>query len=86
MSQPIKLKQDATPKERHAYAMGLAEQAMRCNDTQKALELNCEAFDIERKIAESIPENKENEPSRSIMYRSSATLALNVGFLTRPKS
>lgn len=59
--------------------MDLVEQAMRCDDPEKALQLNAEAFGLEREIAEAIPANKENEPSRSILYRSAASLALCAG-------
>lgn len=68
-----------TPKERHSRAMDLVEQAMASTRPGKAWMLYSEAFQIERDIAEAILQDDENEPSRSIMYRSAASIALMLG-------
>lgn len=74
-----------TPAERHSLAMDLAAQAMRSDNPEEAGMLYAHAHGIEKEIAENIPANKENEPSRSIMYRSAASLANNAGFYTNAK-
>jgi hypothetical protein len=67
--------------EKHSHAMDLAEQAFRLvsANSSGAIELFSKAYAIEREIADAIPALEENEPSRSIMYRSAASLALNAG-------
>ncbi len=47
-------------------------------DTQNALSLYKNAFDIEHEVAMSLV-NSDNEPIRSVMFRSAASLALNCG-------
>lgn len=72
-----------TPAEQHSQAMDIAEEAFRLSrtDHDAAKSLFVQAYLIERRIADAIPAEDENEPSRSIMYRSAASLALNGGLL-----
>lgn len=65
--------------EKHNEAMDLAEQAFEL--VQRLPDLSQELFEkayyIERAIADTIEAIEENEPSRSIFYKSAASLALN---------
>lgn len=66
----------------HHRAMELAEQADMAKlrgDRRKAGELLKEAFHLERKAAERFRDQFTMEPTRSILYRSSASLALECG-------
>lgn len=65
--------------EKHNQAMDLAEQAFDLvqSNPDMAQKLFAEAYYIERTIADTISPDAENEPSRSIFYRSAASLALN---------
>src|SRR5260370_39642743 len=40
-----------------------------------------QAFDLEAQAARSVAANRDAEPTRSILFRSAATLALNCGLL-----
>ena len=63
-------------KELHNEAMELAERAIEeknRNNTKEALELNSQAFEKEKEVA--LASVNENEPLRSILLRSAATLA-----------
>lgn len=62
----------------HNEAMDLAQMAViaRFENREKEAEKYTQmALDLEQKAAEQIPENKSSEPTRSILYRSSASLA-----------
>jgi tetratricopeptide (TPR) repeat protein len=62
----------------HDMAMDAAEQsflAVRSGDVSLAEKLNYEAFENEKKAAELLTDEYEMEPSRSVLFRSAATLA-----------
>ncbi len=64
----------------HQQAMFFAQDALvatQHKDTEKAFELNQKAFDIERQVALSLVDS-QNEPFRSIIMRSAASLALDI--------
>lgn len=64
----------------HNEAIELAEKAFtlkRRGETERAKSLFAEAFALERKAALAIPVEEQYEPSRSILCRSAAALALN---------
>jgi len=66
----------------HRKAMELADQAFvaRLNgDLDKAKEFSRSAFEFERVAAEQLYNNIDAEPSRSVLFRSAATLALDCG-------
>jgi hypothetical protein len=66
----------------HPQAMDLAELAFlssRKGDEGRAKELFLEALKLEQQAAALLPPNQEAEPSRSILYRSAASLAFNGG-------
>ena len=48
-------------------------------DAEKSQELFRKAFELERKAAEQLEGQIETEPSRSVLLRSAATLALDCG-------
>lgn len=60
----------------HDQAMELAQEAYVEKDPAKARELHEAAFANERKAAELLREEYALEPSRSVLYRSAATLAM----------
>jgi hypothetical protein len=64
---------------KHNEAMDMAEQAFKLVRSNPSLskELFSKAYYIERAIADSIKPLEQNEPSRSIFYKSAASLALN---------
>jgi hypothetical protein len=65
----------------HQQAMFFAQDALvatQHKETEKAFELNQKAFELERQVALSLVESK-NEPFRSIILRSAASLALDIG-------
>jgi len=65
-------------KELHERSMELAQRAMisrHKGDNEQAVELAGQAAKLEAEAAELIPENMESEPTRSILYRSAASLA-----------
>ena len=68
--------------ELHKQAMDLAEMAQVAklrNNLDLASQLSRQAFEKERLAAELITNNLAAEPTRSILYRSAATLAIDCG-------
>lgn len=68
--------------ELHRKAMvlaDLAEEAKRAGDSDKCRELNREALSLESEAAWRIAGETTLEPSRSVLFRSAATLALDSG-------
>jgi len=68
--------------ELHQQAMDLAEMAQVAKfkgDLDLAAELSRQAFNTETAAAELIANNFAAEPTRSILYRSAATLAIDCG-------
>lgn len=64
----------------HSNAMDLASRAFRADikaDYQTAKALFREAFDLERQAAEAVAPDFGAEPSRSVLLRSAASLALD---------
>jgi len=67
--------------ELHSNAMNIAEEAFiarRRGDNGKADALFREALDLENKAAENLPLSIDSEPTRSVLFRSAASLAYNV--------
>jgi hypothetical protein len=65
----------------HQQAMFFAQDALVAThhkEIEKALLLNQKALDLERQVALALVESK-NEPFRSIIFRSAASLALDIG-------
>ncbi|OCQ89501.1 hypothetical protein BCD64_26510 [Nostoc sp. MBR 210] len=66
----------------HKQAMDFAEMAQVAKlkgDSVLALQLSKQAFEKERLAAELIVSNLEAEPTRSVLHRSAATLAIDCG-------
>ena len=66
--------------ELHSNAMNIAEEAFiaqRNGNSKKAHALFRKALDIEQQAAEQLPLSLETEPTRSILFRSAASLAYN---------
>ena len=64
----------------HRLAMDIADRAFdleRKQMARQARKLFKQAFETERKAARMIPRSNSYEPSRSVMFRSAASLALN---------
>jgi hypothetical protein len=61
----------------HSRAVALAHEAQAIHDTALAQQLMRDAFDRERQAAEMVANSYELEPTRSILFRSAASLALN---------
>lgn len=64
----------------HQHAMDIAEEAFyfkRRGAMAEAKHLFAQALSLERRAAELLPASEENEPSRSILFRSAASLAYN---------
>jgi cell fate regulator YaaT (PSP1 superfamily) len=59
----------------HETAMAFAEQALRSQDPRRAQKFFRSAFEHERKAAELLEDAYDFEPTRSVLYRSAATLA-----------
>jgi hypothetical protein len=59
----------------HETAMAFAEQALMSHDSLNANKLFRSAFEHERKAAELLEDALDYEPTRSVLYRSAATLA-----------
>ncbi|MFY9820323.1 MAG: hypothetical protein WAM82_03015 [Thermoanaerobaculia bacterium] len=59
----------------HDTAMAFAEQALLSRDPLRAGPLFRSAFEHERKAAELLEDALDYEPTRSVLYRSAATLA-----------
>lgn len=71
-----------TVKDLHREAMrnaDLAHEARRLGDVEQARAYFERAFSLEREAAEELADRTEAEPSRSVLYRSAATLALHCG-------
>jgi hypothetical protein len=71
-------------RENHERAMALADDALavrRQGDEEQATTLFREALDYERRAAERVAPDLTAEPTRSILYRSAASLALECGEL-----
>ena len=67
------------PERFHQDAMILAEQALAEVDARIAQRLFRAAFDNERQAAEELAGALEAEPTRSVLYRSAASLAADCG-------
>src|SRR5215212_4622516 len=68
----------------HQDAMEAAETAFLAamrGDHGRAAELYRQAFDLERRAAETLVSDLDSEPTRSILFRSAATLGLRCGDL-----
>ena len=68
----------------HAQAMDAAEEALlaeRRGDADTAARLQALAFDLEHRVAQMAIETRAPEPTRSVLLRSAATLALRCGEL-----
>lgn len=63
----------------HETAMGFAQEAMLAQDRDEVLRLSRLAFEHERDAAEMLVGEIKEEPTRSILYRSAATLARDCG-------
>lgn len=61
----------------HEQAMDYADQALSAGGPLEALRLNRLALEYERRAADLLKEEWQEEPTRSILYRSAATLALD---------
>ncbi len=64
----------------HNSALEIAELAFTLKKegmTDRSIEEFYKAYELEKKAADLIPIDKKNEPSRSILYRSAGSLALN---------
>ncbi|MEA2695282.1 MAG: hypothetical protein QOJ16_4669 [Acidobacteriota bacterium] len=61
----------------HQRAMEQAQEALTTSDSRLARELSRSAFEKEREAAESLPSEPGQEPTRAILYRSAAMLALD---------
>ncbi len=73
----------------HKEAMEFAAQAMLMDlqgDTKRAYDVNRQAFLKEKQAADLMSNSYEIEPTRSVLYRSAATLALKCGETTEAKS
>jgi hypothetical protein len=69
-------------RERHLEAMSLCDSAVVAReggDYARATELFRQAFELERKAAAAVAENQSLEPTRSVLHRSAATLAIECG-------
>jgi hypothetical protein len=70
--------------EKHTAAMNLAEAAFLAKlkgDSEQALLLTRQAFESEQAAAALIANQLDAEPTRSVLHRSAATLAVNCGEL-----
>jgi hypothetical protein len=71
-------------REHHESAMRLAQDAQIAQaegDAERALELARDASELEAIAASMVSKDRESEPTRSILYRSAATLAYQAGDL-----
>ena len=72
----------STTLEKHREAMAYADDALfakRNGDSDRALSMFRLAFECERTAAELFASENDDEPTRSVLYRSAATLALDCG-------
>lgn len=73
-----------TVREYHQRAMEFADQAFvakQAGQYEQANHLFFQAYDMERHAAEMVAPNIEAEPTRSVLHRSAATLAMDCGCL-----
>lgn len=71
-----------TVRQLHDEAMQLAQLALVAQHTgeiDRAVELSRRAYNLETKAASLVPDEASSEPTKSILYRSAASLALNCG-------
>jgi hypothetical protein len=61
----------------HRTAMELAQQAEIAPDTPRSQELFRAAFEKEREAAELLEDRMDLEPTRSVLFRSAASLAMD---------
>src|SRR5690349_8337582 len=72
----------STTRELHDGAMGLYEQALlaaRDGDRSGSLRLFRDALKLEAAAADSVEQDHSLEPTRSVLHRSAATIALKIG-------
>ena len=65
----------------HRTAMGLAEKALAAQDSLEARALFKSAFEHERQAADLLEKELDQEPTRAVLYRSAAALAIDCGEL-----
>lgn len=68
-------------KKLHRKAMRISQEAFVEDikgSKEKAKEMNLEAFELEKKVALSLKDQAENQPTRAILFRSAAYLALKI--------
>ncbi len=73
-----------TVREYHHRAMEFADKACvakQNGQNEQANSLFLQAFDLERHAAEMVASNMEAEPTRSVLHRSAASLAMDCGRL-----
>lgn len=66
--------------ELHQKAMDFADRAFdakRQGNSSLAMELSQEAFEFEKRAAEMLKDNFDVEPTRSVLYRSAASIAVD---------
>ena len=68
-----------TVRELHDKAMRLAQQASMHGELDQARSVAAEALVLERQAAELVENERSSEPTRSILYLSAASLALQAG-------
>lgn len=71
-----------TVRELHHQAMDLASEsflARQSGDTEKEVELAAASLELEERAARMLPIGPDSEPTRSILFRSAATLAHQAG-------
>ncbi len=61
----------------HRTAMELAQQGEMASDTSRSQELFRAAFEKEREAAELLKDRLDLEPTRSVLFRSAASLAMD---------
>lgn len=69
------MKDPSTSVSLHQAAMERTQEAVLAQDAEKARELFGQALDLERRAAEIWMETRNEEPTRSILLRSAASLA-----------
>lgn len=69
------MKDPSTSVSLHQAAMERTQEAVLAQDPGKSRELFCQALDLERRAAEIWMETRNEEPTRSILLRSAASLA-----------
>ncbi len=69
------MKDPSTSVSLHQAAMERTQEAVLSQDPGRSRELFCQALDLERRAAEIWMETRNEEPTRSILLRSAASLA-----------